>query len=111
MRTAQEIAAEIADAIEEFETHHEAAGTEMGNRGVDNSNLVTIRTSQQKHLTEFLGDMKFVKESGERYDRKDIEQRIAGILANKTKEEVDTFLQQLHNDVRSARTIHQHLGQ
>lgn len=111
MRSAQEIAAEIADAIEQFETHHGAATTALGNHSVDDSNLITIRQSLQKHLSSFLGDMQFVKESGEAYDRKDIEQRIIGILANKTKEETDTFLQQLHNDVNTARTLNNHIGQ
>lgn len=111
MRTAQQIAAEITDAIEEFESHHQAAGTEFNNRSVNTSNLNIIKESEQKHLHDFLGDMNFVKTNGERFDRKDIEQHIAGILANKTKDEVDTFLQQLHNDVSNARTMYNHIGQ
>ena len=111
MRTAQEIAAEITDAIEEFESHHEATQTGYQEKGVDNNNLQIVRDSERMHLKNFLGDIQFTRTDGQPFDRKDIEQRIAGILANKTKDEVDTFLQQLHNDVSIARTLHQHLGQ
>jgi hypothetical protein len=111
MRTAQEIAVEITDAIQEFEQHHGAAGTAMQNGGVDTGNLDTLRESKEKHILDFLGgNVSFVKANGEPLKRKDVEQHIAGILANKTPEEVDTFLQQLHNDVNSARTLHHHIG-
>jgi hypothetical protein len=111
MKTAQQIAAEITDAILEFEQHHEAAGTAMKSGAVDTGNLDTIRESKEKHIEEFLGgNVSFVKANGEPLKRKDVEQHIAGILANKTQDEVDTFLQQLHNDVNSARTLNNHIG-
>jgi len=110
MRTAQQIAAEITDAILEFEQHHEAASTSFKSGGVDTGNLDTVRESKEKHITEFLGgNVSFVKANGEPLKRKDAEQHIAGILASKTPDEVDTFLQQLHNDVSSARTLNNHI--
>ncbi len=111
MRTAQQIATEITDAIEEFEQHHTAANTELNNRQIDTGNLVTVHDAQKKHLNEFLGDMSFVKTDGTKFNRKDIEQHIIAILTTKTQSEVDTFLQQLHNDVNSARTLNNHIGQ
>lgn len=110
MRTAQQIAVEITDAIEEFEQHHEAAGTALASGGVTTNNLDIIRESKEKHIAEFLGDMSFVNPNGEPLKRKDIEQHIASILAGKTHDEVETFLQQLHNDVSNARTLHHHIG-
>ncbi|WP_460680347.1 hypothetical protein [Mucilaginibacter koreensis] len=111
MKTAPEIAAEIVDAIEAFDNHHEAAQTGYQDKGVDHSNLQVVRDSERMHVKNFLGDMQFTRTDGQPVNRKDLEQHIAGILANKTQDEVDTFLQQLHNDVNIARTLHQHLNQ